>query len=190
MAFIPEHWRNYYEKLIDRGWIDPDTLKTIPSHKEKISQISLLPIDDESLIKLRDLLLDLGIKDDNIIITELYFELGRRSKNISFYHNEEAETLFNRGILKSNATKDDWNNINKPLPIDEDKYIDIALLLGRLAIDDKEKDEIYGMIIPSSFLYLQNRARNGNGYKLNNDIDKIENTISVMLEEKGLGRKI
>ena len=40
MVFIPEYWQKYYEELIDRGQVDPDTLKTIPSHKEKISQIS------------------------------------------------------------------------------------------------------------------------------------------------------
>ena len=183
MVFIPEQWGDYWRKSVDRGWVYPDTLKPIPDRKN-ISEIPSLPIDDESLTRLRDLLLDLGIKDNNIIITKLYFELARRSNGVSFYEPDLARTLYDRGIQMENATEDDWNSVSEPLPIKEKDFIDIALLLGKLAIKDKfEIDKRYRMIIPSSFLYLLDRARNGNKFSISEEINGLENTVILMFEE-------
>ena len=189
---IPEHWRNYYEKLIDRGWIDPDTLKPVENFNGKFKEIPELPIDLESLKKLRDLLLDLGIKDNNAIIAWLYFELGRRSQKLSFYVGEEAKHLFDLGTKSMNAVKTDIESFNEALPISEEEYINLATILGRLAIIDtanENKDESekkYSMKIPMAFLYLQGRARIGSGFKLNDNIDAIENNITEILENMKL----
>ena len=90
MREIPEHWRHYYEKLIDRGWIDPDTFEPPVNISGELKSIPALPIDSVSLEQLRNLLLDLGIKDNNAIIAALYFDLGRRSKEVSFYVGDDA----------------------------------------------------------------------------------------------------
>ena len=183
MVYIPNQWIEYWKKSVDRGWVDPYTLKPIPDQKN-ISEIPSLPIDNESLTRLRDLLLDLGIKDNNIIITKLYFELARRSNSVSFYEPDVARTLYDRGIQMENATEDDWNSVSEPLPIKEKDFIDIASLLGKLAIKDKgEIDKSYRMIIPYSFLYLLDRARNGNKFSISEEINGLENTIFLMFEE-------
>ena len=184
---IPNHWRHYYEKQIDRGWIDPDTLEPVVERSGKFKEIPELPIDFEALKKLRDLLLDLGIRDNNAIIADLYFELGRRSKKLSFYIGG-AKDLFEIGTKNRNTAKTNMESFNEQLPIVEDEYINLASLLGKLTIadsDDKNKDESekqYSMKIPLTFLYLQKRARIGSGFKLNDAIDAIENSITEMLE--------
>ena len=190
MTEIPEHWRHYYEKLIDRGWLDPKTLKSPVNVSGEVKPIPALPIDSVSLEQLRNLLLDLGIKDNNAIIAHLYFELGRRAKDVNFYVGDDARHLFDLGTKNSSMAKTDLANISEPLPVSETDYVKTALLLGKLAIndsDDKNKDEIernYREIIPRTFLYLQRRAREGSGFKLNDEIDAIENGIVEILEQK------
>ena len=190
MTEIPEHWRHYYEKLIDRGWVDPDTFKPPVNISGKVEPIPTLPIDSVSLEQLRKLLLDLGIKDNNAIIARLYFELGRRSKDVNFYVGDEARHLFDLGTKNGEKTKKDIDDASEPLPVGEADYVKTALLLGKLAIndsDDKNKDEIekkYSEIIPRTFLYLQRRSREGNGFKLNDEIDMIENSVIRILEQK------
>ena len=39
------------------------------------------------------------------------------------------------------------------------------------------------MIIPYSFLYLLDRARNGNKFSISEEINELENTIILMFEE-------
>ena len=189
MTEIPEHWRHYYEKLIDRGWIDPDTLKPIVNVSGEVKSIPTLPIDSVSLEQLRKLLLDLGIKDNNAIIARLYFELGRRSREVPFYvDDDDARHLFDLGTKNGKEAKKDFANVSDPLPVSENDYAQMALLLGQLAIndsDDKNKDETekkYSEIIPRTFLYLQRRARECNGFKLNAEIDAIESDIIGILE--------
>ena len=41
MVYIPNKWIEYWKKSVDRGWVDPDTLKPIPDRKN-ISEILVI----------------------------------------------------------------------------------------------------------------------------------------------------
>lgn len=182
MKDIPDHWRHFYEKLFYRGWIDEDTHEPFADVNGKFNSIPELSIDDNSLEVLRKLLLDLGIRDNNSIIAGLYFELARRSRKVNFY-SDNAKSLFE--LDKKSA----WDSV-EPLPVSENDYKKIALLLGKIAISDSdykkvdEMDKRYGEIIPRTFCYLQRRAREGNGFNMDDEIDVIENKIIGILEQK------
>ena len=194
MKEIPEHWRHYYEELEDRGWYNPDTHKPVENPfgiKFDYHEPSKLQIDGDSLERLRVLLLDLGINDNNILIARLYWELARRTGRSSFYDKLKGEKLFN--IAAASTSPEELiailSDVSKGLPIGEDEYIELAKILGTIIIKDNNNSRLdeysRGKLISSAqtFLYLQRRAKTGNGYELNDDeLKNIESVISEIVK--------
>ena len=130
-----------------------------------------------ALLNIRDLLLKLPINEQDQRITELYFELARRSSAVDFWLNESA-AIFNQTLE------------NKPesakLIVDEQDYKEIASYLGIIATNDLKQDSnnYNCKLIPRAFLYLQQRARNGNRFSFDEKINKIEATIAQSLAKE------
>ena len=195
-VYIPEHQRKRYEEEVNRGWRDPDTYEVIDLATQqpirdtepiKFSYIPKLAIKGESLHELMESLLNLGLNDNNKIITKLYFEMIRRGPSITGSDRKREKQLYDLVLKKEPDVKTNMKDISEPLPIDEPEYIRMATLLGKLTIDDSVNismlGEEYKPILSSTFLYLQNRARNANGFKLNEVLDDMENNITALLAE-------
>ena len=180
---LPEHWQGFAEKMVDdRGWPYPNESVELAVSEARKYNKPKLPITTDNLNLLMQLLLDLGINDSNSTISKLYFYLcSRLSSNDEkerFWNCDNASQLFKIGMeIRSEGETD----LNKALPCEESVYQQIALLLGNLAKDDSAADD---NTIPWAFLYLQGRARNGNLFRLNGEIDKIESDVIMMLEER------
>ena len=195
MEEIPEHWRHYYEKLEDRGWYNLDTHKPVENPfgiKFDYYEPSKLQIEGDSLERLRVLLLDLGINDNNILLARLYWELSRRTNSSSFYDKLKGEKLFN--IAATSISPENLSailsDVSKELPIEESEYIELAKILGTIIIRDNNNSRLdeysRGKLIFSvkTFLYLQRRAKTGNGYELNDDeLKNIEDAISQIVKD-------
>ena len=207
MKEIPEHWKNFYLKLEDRGWIDEngDPIKQTPKFDDhKISKIN---IPEEEYLEIMNLLLDLSIQDNNPQIAEAYFELIRRGQHITktSMWTEKARQLYNIGMNKNqNPTnisyeqsdslqeriKCDVSGINpNPIPMEKDDYDRLIHLFGALIVNDKiDPKDIHSKIghknFVELFLNLQDRATRFNEYEPDNELSEITTKIKEMKSEE------
>jgi len=190
MKYIPDHWKRILEKFVDRGWLDPDTYEPIEeTHINIKERIGPVPLPKESVFylePLRKTILRLALDDKNHILASTYFKMASRgSRGFFDPPGGEEEKLFRLGTTSGGLERPD---VSKLLPIEEPKYIEMAIFLGSLTIADynqREKyNDYYSEIFGQAFLHLQKRAREANGFELNKELDDLEQNISQMMEEQ------
>lgn len=122
-------------------------------------------LTDEEYERLMSLLADLAIKDKNVLVCNLYWELNWANEG---YKNSKVPSLLEEQIWNI-GTK--GNDEALELAVDQNEYENIAVELANLALKDENKQaaELY--------FSLKERAERGNGYPINSALSKAESKM-------------